>query len=80
MTVGKVHRATAVQYEQLTLVTGRQFSSQPLAAYADVGQQRRFVFGRHSERRRGTYLPTAHGRQFLDAHRSTQLHTHAREF
>lgn len=39
VTVGEVHRAAAVQYEHLTLVTRRQLGGQPLAADADVGQQ-----------------------------------------
>lgn len=49
VTVGEVHRAAAVQYEHLTLVTRRQLGGQPLAPDADVGQEerRRFVFGRH---------------------------------
>lgn len=47
VTIGEVHWATAVQNEHLTLVTRRQFGRQPVATDANVGQQRRVVFGRH---------------------------------
>lgn len=45
--VGEVHRATAVQNEHLTLITGREFGGKPVATDANVGQQGRVVFGRH---------------------------------
>lgn len=53
VTVGEVHRTTAVQDEHLTLITGRKFGGQPVATDANVGQQGRVVFGRHFDDRWG---------------------------
>lgn len=56
VTLWEVHRTTTVQYEQLTLVTGRQFGGQPFTAHADIGQHGRIIFSRHFE---SWWVPTA---------------------
>lgn len=68
VTVSEVYRATTIQQEHLTFITGRQLGGQPLAINTNVGQQWRIVFGWHLKTWRSTHCKT------------TYLHTHRYEY